>query len=51
MAAAVAEPELPQHKSEAYEDRKRKKELTEARQSGKVTYLVEVCGLLLPFLE
>lgn len=33
---------MPQHKSEAFEDRKRKKELAEARQSGKAAPEIDV---------
>ena len=37
-AANAAAAAMPQHKTEAFEDRKAAKELAEARQSGKVYY-------------
>jgi hypothetical protein len=37
--SSEADAAMPQHKSEAFDDRKRKKELAEARQSGKVSYI------------
>lgn len=41
-AAAAAPQDMPQHKSEAFEDRKRRKELAEARQSGKAAPEIDV---------